>query len=131
MAAPETPGQLLLRLMREHGLSSARVADLAGREVSPTSVRSAIHNGPVRTSTIAAIAGVFPPEAGAAILRAFGRDALAHAVESGAEPTRPGRPRNSVDRFTLDYAAPRPLTTAEEAILRALAELLARNPETR
>ncbi len=131
MNTPETPGQLLLRLMKEHGLSSARVADLAVREVSPTSVRSAIHDGPVRTSTIAAIAGVFPPEAGAAILRAFGREALAQAVEAGAEPTRPGRPKNPVERFTLDYSASRPLSTAEEAILRALAELLAHNPETR
>lgn len=112
----ETPAEFLARVLDGLGLSSGAVARASGGEVSTTTVRAARTGEPVLPSSLRAIASTLPHDIAAEVLAAFGLDP--EALDLASNPNRPPH------AHSLDYFAPRPLSGGEEALVRALIDLL-------
>jgi hypothetical protein len=118
----------LAQVLADLGLSYRAMAQRTGGRVSETTVRAAAQGKRVVASKVAAIAAALPKAKALGLLRAYGLESVGDSMEVDAA-TLPGSALSDDQAaFTLQYRGPRPLRGAEEAVLRALAELLAQTP---
>ena len=113
----EDPHEFLARVLKAHGLSGRRAADLSGCGATAIRAWVAGERRP-RGSNLLALARVIGSD-GPAVLGAFGYGDLAGGLAGELE----GGPVVGGD-WNLTYEAGRPLTIAESAALRAVIKLM-------
>jgi hypothetical protein len=123
-----TGGPYLAQALKDLGLSYRALAGRTRGRVSETTVRAACQGKRVVASKVLAIAAALPKAKAVGLLRAYGLKPSTEAVGVDAAALLGSPPPDDQAAYTFTYRGPRPLRPAEEAILRALAELLAQTP---
>lgn len=118
----------LAQVLADLGLSYRAMAKRTNGRVSETTVRAAAQGKRVVASKVAAIAAALPKARAVGLLRAYGLESVGDSMEVGAAAMPGSPPPDDQAAYTFTYRGPRPLRPAEEAVLRALAELLTQTP---
>ena len=115
----ETAGELLARLIDAVGTNPNALAVASGQEPSSATIRFWMNRPDAKPTRrrIKVLAELLGPEAGPAVLEAFGFDDMIGSLNFS--------PDAAVGKWSLTYDAPRPLTDDEASVVRGVISAIA------